>query len=136
MSALANAISKLFQHAVWNQEVSVFRPAIRLFSKAHFIFTQGFAVRSIRVLLMGCAIADMAVHDDDRGPVFGGQEFAERFRKRAEIIRIAYVDHVPAVPSEAHRNIFAEGPVRGTIQRDLVRVVDPAQIRQLQMASQ
>src|SRR6266851_3153262 len=43
---------------------------------------------------------------------------------------------VPAVADKTRHDVFTEGPFRGTVERDAVVVVDPAQIRQLQVAGE
>ena len=46
------------------------------------------------------------------------------------------VQHVPAVGREARRHVLAEGQLGVALDRDVVAVVDPAEIGQLQMAGE
>src|SRR5204863_1172587 len=68
--------------------------------------------------------------------VFGCEKFVEGTRKRIEIVGIANMGHMPAIRSETHANVFAERPVSRAVERDLVGIVDPAKVRQLQMSSE
>ncbi len=93
-------------------------------------------MRSARILLVRGTVGDMAVHNNEGGPVGGILEGLERPLKEVEIIRITYPCDVPAVAHEAGGHVFAEGPVGVALDGDLVVVVDPAEVRELQMPSE
>ena len=56
-------------HAVGDEELGVFGPAVGLLGQADLFFAQRLAVRAVGVLLVWGAVADVAVHDDERRPV-------------------------------------------------------------------
>src|SRR5438552_3039770 len=93
-------------------------------------------MRGVGVLLMRGAVADMAIDDDESWPVIRSKKFVECIRQRVEVIRVSNVGYVPAVSPEAHGNVFTERPIGGTVKRDLVSVVNPTEVRQLEMSSE
>src|SRR6266567_3907775 len=112
----------------------ILRPAIELFHQLDFIFAQSLAMRGVGVLLMRRAISDMAIDDDESWPIIRGKKFIECIRQRIEIVRVSDVSYVPAVSAEAHGDIFTERPIGGTVKRDLVGVVNPTEVRKLEMS--
>ena len=62
---------EIVQHAVGNQELRVFRPAVKFFGQPDFFFAQRFAVGGVGVLLVRRAVADVAVDADQRRAVVG-----------------------------------------------------------------
>ncbi len=78
----------------------------------------------------------MAVHDDQRRPIGRRLERPERPLQHLQIVRVADPSHVPTVPDEARRHVLAERQCGRPFDRDPVVVVDPAEVRKLQMAGQ
>ena len=72
-STFADPIAKSFQHSIRNQELRILRPAIEFLYQPHFLFPKRLAMSFIRILFVRSAVADMAIHNDQRGPVFGLQ---------------------------------------------------------------
>ncbi len=93
-------------------------------------------MRAARVLLMRCTPADVAVDDDERRAVLFLLEGLESPRKNLAIVRVADARDVPAVPDEPCGDIFGERECGVALDRDVVVVVDPAKIRELQVSGQ
>ena len=133
-SALADAVAEMLTHSVRHQELRIFRPAVEFLGQPDFFFAQRFAVSGIGVLLVRRSVADVAVDDDQRRPVCGLVERFKRPRQHFEIIGVGHASDVPSVAHKTRRHIFAERPVRRTIERDVIVVVDPAEIGEFQMS--
>src|SRR5256885_12622452 len=69
VSALADSGSKMLTDAIGNKEFCIFRPAINALGAANFFLTQRLAVGFLGVLLIGRAIGDVAVNDNERRTV-------------------------------------------------------------------
>ena len=90
----------------------------------------------VGVLLVGRTVADVAVHDDQSGPVRGRHRDVERPVEHRQVVGVAHPGHVPAVAEEPCGHIVAEGEGGGALDGDPVVVVDPAQVAELQVAGQ
>ena len=66
----------MLAHAVRHYEELRGIEAEELFRQLHFIIAERLAMCLRRVLSMRCAVADMAMHDDQRRPIIGAQEIA------------------------------------------------------------
>ncbi len=75
----------------------------------------------------------MAVHDDERGTVGGGVKRLERVAETIQIIGITDTQDIPPVTQESRRHIFRESQRRIAFNGDVVVVVNPAQVRKLEM---
>ena len=53
-----------------------------------------------------------------------------------QIVGIGHARHIPSIADKARRHIFTEGPTGGPIEGDRIVVVDPAEIRELQMSGE
>ena len=133
-AARADAGFEVLVHAVGDEELGVRRPAVALLGQADLVFAQRLAVRGAGVLLVRRAPADVAVDDDQRRPIVGGLEDVERAAEQIEIVGVADARDVPAVADEARRDVIAVGEGGVALDGDVVVVVDPAQVRQLQVA--
>ena len=78
----------------------------------------------------------MTIDDDERGPVLGVEEILVAAGEHLEVVRVRDPCDIPAVPGEARGNVFAERPLGGAVQGDAIVVVNPAEIRKLQMAGE
>src|SRR6185437_9769137 len=65
VTALADSVGKMLAHPVRYQELGVFRPAVGALGKADFILSQRFAVSFTSVLLVGRAVSNVAIDDDE-----------------------------------------------------------------------
>src|SRR5262249_36956702 len=82
------------------------------------------------------SVANVAVNYDQRWPIVALLEFSVSAREHVEIIGVADASYVPSVADETSHHIFAERPVGGTVERDAIVIVDPAEIRKLQMSGE
>src|SRR6202040_2180327 len=71
LAALSDALTEVIVDAVRYVELLVFWPAVVALGEPDLVFTQRFAVGPAGVLFVGGAVSDVAVHDDQRGAVFG-----------------------------------------------------------------
>ena len=85
------------------------------------------------VLLVRRAIADVAVDNDERGPVGAIEKGFERVMQKLQIIGVTHAGDVPAVAGKAHSDIFSEGEVGFAFNGDAVVVVNPAQVAEPKM---
>src|SRR6185295_9825345 len=69
-ATLADAVGKMLHHSVRHQEFGILRPMIGALDELHLVFAQGFAMSRRGIDLVRRAIADVAVENDQRRPVF------------------------------------------------------------------
>jgi len=132
-AASAEILGKMLAHAVRHQELLVFRPAVGPFGQADFLVAQRRAVRFVRIGFVRRAESDHGSHHDQRGTVLTGAEGRQGSVQGRQVVRIVDRDDVPAQPGKPHRHVFAERQIRVAFDRDSIVIVDPTQIRQLQM---
>ena len=92
-----------------------------------FLVTERFAVR------LGCALPvwsaetnDGAAHDDGRARVgFGG---LDRGVNRVHTVTVVHFLDVPVIRGETRGAVFGEGQVGGTVNRDVIVVVEIDQL--------
>ena len=135
-AALADALGKVLHHSVGHEELGILRPVIGALDELDLVFAQRLAMGGGRVDLVRRAVADMAVENDQRRPVFRLAEDRERVLDPLQIIGIADAQHVPMVSEEAGRDILGEGDAGLAFDGDVIVVVDPAQIVEGEMAGQ
>jgi hypothetical protein len=114
------------------KKFGVFRPAMGALGQADFVFAQGVSMGCRCIDLMRRAITDMAVGR----PPLGVPKCRERILDLFEVIGIANPQHVPAVSQKAHGYVFGEGDACVAIDRDVVVVVDPAEIVETKVTGQ
>ncbi len=105
-STPAHTARDMLPHADGHEKLGILRPIVGALGEPDLFLAQGLAVRGARVLLVGRTIGDMAVHDDQRGPVGRLVEGAERPPQHVEVVGVADPRDVPAVPDEARRHVF------------------------------
>ncbi len=106
----------------------VFRPAIVSLGKPDLFFTQWFAVGAAGILFVRGAIADVAVHDDQRRAIVRALKVAERAGQHIEVICVTHPRHVPAIADKARGHVFSKSQRSVAFDRDVVVVVNPAEI--------
>ena len=88
------------------------------------------------VVLVGRAIADMALDDNERRCILGAPENLDRLTKPLQIVDVADAVHVPAIGEKTRCDIVAESEVCVSFDRDAVAVVKPAKISEHLMAGE
>src|SRR5258708_38371197 len=89
-----------------------------------------------RILLVRRAIADMTVHDNQSGAAVGGEETAIRSFQHLDIVGIRDAYDFPSVCQKSSGNVFGKCDIGMAFDRYAVTVIDPAQVREAQMARQ
>ncbi len=112
-----------------HQEGRVLGPAVPTLGGADLLVAERFAVRGARVLLRRCAVGDMAVHDHEGRPRGLRAEGLEGTGERLGVVRVGDPHDVPAVGQEPCAHVLGEGQRGVALDRDVVVVVDPAQVR-------
>ena len=82
----------------------------------------------LRRVLDRRAVADVAVHDDQRRALVLGLEGMERTLGLLEVVRVRNGRHVPAVGGEPIGDVLREREIGVALDRHAVRVVDPAEV--------
>src|SRR5581483_7084522 len=134
LAARAEALAQMIHHAIGHQELGVLGPAIAALGQADLLLAKWFAMRGGGVLLVWCAVADMALTDDQRRTVLTAVEDLDRCIDMLEIIDVADPRDVPAVTEETRRHVLAEGEVGVAFDGHAVAVVEPAEIGQFEMS--
>src|SRR5579872_4883704 len=101
LAALANPLAEVIVDAIGHVELPVFRPAIIPFRETNLVFPERLPVGAAGVLLVGRAVTDVAVDDDQRRAVIGVLESSEGTREHFQVICITYPSHIPPVADEA-----------------------------------
>src|SRR5215470_4298624 len=114
----------------------VFGPAIIPLGKTDLFFTQGFAVSAACILFVGCPVSDVTVDNDQRGAIFGVPERPESASQHLKVVRIANARNIPPVSKKARRNVFRERKGGIALNRDVVIVINPTEIREPPMAGE
>ena len=98
---------------------------------------QGRAVHLGGVGLVGRAVADGGAHQDDGRPLGLGPGRGEGAVDGVDVlVAVLHPLHVPAVGLVAQGHVFGEGHRGGTIERDLVVVVQVGELAQLEVAGE
>ena len=85
-------------------------------------------MRFVGILLVRRSVADVAIHHDERRPVFRFEKIFVAAAQHVQIVCVRDVRDVPAVARKTRYHVLAKGPFGGTVKRYVVVVVDPAQI--------
>ena len=131
--ALAHDVAEVFAHSIGDQELGVFRPAVGALGQLDFFFAERFAVRFFCVLAVRRAEADVAVDDDQFGAILHAERVVVGVGERNQIVGIVDVLDIPSIGREPGGHILVVGEIGVAFDRDVVVVVNPAQVRKLQM---
>src|SRR5882724_7785041 len=129
-----NARFEMLIHSVGYEKLGVWRPAISLLGELDLFFTERLPVNRAAVLTMRRTIADMAVNDDERRPARRAHGIPQRVLNPVEIVGIPYASHVPSVSQKPPRHVFGERDIGLAFDGDVVVVVDPAEVVELQVS--
>ena len=134
-AAVGNRLVEGLRHTVGHEEVLVRVPAIGFFGGADVILAQRLAMRLGGAGARG-APADHRMHNDQRRPIVGLAKRLECLGQRGAIIGVVDMDDVPAIALETLADVLVEGEIGAALDRDVVAVVDPAQIGELEVPRQ
>ena len=121
-------------HVGGHEERRVDRPAIGRLRATNLVGAQRGTVGLVGPRLLRRPEADGALDDDERGPRGLPPEGFERPVEGRRVVRVGHVLHAPAEPGEPRADVLTEGEVGVPLDRDRVVVVDPAEVRKLQVA--
>src|SRR6185312_1686455 len=124
----------MFPHAIWNEELCILRPAINTLGAANFIFAQGLTVSFFGVLLFGGSISNVAVNNNECRSVVSLLKYIDGAGQQFQVVGIAYPRDVPAISHKSGSDIFTECQLGFAFNGDVVIVIKPAEIAQLEMA--
>src|ERR1700688_3655846 len=99
-TALADSILEVLSYPFGNIEFRIFRPTIIPLGQTDFIFTKWLAMSGTRVLLVGSAVSNVAVNNDQSRSIIGVQESLKGPRQHGLIIRVSYTSHIPNVAKD------------------------------------
>src|SRR5208283_2848903 len=88
------------------------------------------------ILLVRRAITNMAVEDDKSGPALSLTENVERVLDALDIVGVADAQHIPPIAEKPGGDVLGEGDARIAFDRDVVVVIEPAEIIEAEVASQ
>src|SRR3974390_227014 len=108
-----------------NEKLGILRPAIELLRESNLAFAKRIAVRSGRVLLMGRAITNNAVHDHKGGAVLRALKGLQRSTDLIEVVGVPNPQTAPAIAAKAHSYVLGEGEIRMAFNTHCIVVVDP-----------
>src|SRR5215472_8969321 len=126
LTARSYTRGKVIIYALGNQELSIFRPTVKTLDETDLFVAQRLAMSSGRVLFVGRAVSDVAVKNDQRGPVLRLPENLESAFNPSQIIGVADSQHVPAISKKSACHILRERDARVPFYGDVVVVVNPA----------
>ena len=125
---------EMLADAVRHEELRVLRPAVGALGEPHLVVAERLAVRRGGVVPIRRTVADVAVENDDRRAPARFAEHAQRALDRLDVVGVADAQDVPAVTQEAQRDVLGERDVGAAFDRDVIVVVDPAQVVEREMA--
>src|SRR6185503_18790342 len=121
---------------IGHQELRVGWPAVTLLGQAYLVIAERFSVGGRRVLFVWRAPGYVAVDDDEGGP-FG---FFKRCTKRAVeqigVVGIADAQNIPVIRAETGRHIITKSKSCVALDSDVIVVVDPDKVAELEMSGQ
>src|SRR6185295_384303 len=123
-------------HRGRNDKLGVSGPTVRLLHKFYLFFAQRLAVRRARVLAMRRTIADVTIDNCDGRSARSPHGVPKGVLDSIEIVGITDTNHVPSVGKEPPSNILGERDIRLAFDGDVVVVVNPAQVVELEVSSQ
>ncbi len=135
LAAFGDGAFEPLLHAVGDEELGILGPAIGLLGAADVVVGHRLAMR-LGGALDRAAIADDRVNHDQGRPVVGALELRDRGGDGGGVVGIVHVDDVPAIGLEALADILVEGEIGAAFDRDVVRIVDPAEVGKLEVAGE
>ena len=122
------------RHLGRHPERLVDRPAVGRLGPLDLVGAQRRSVRLMRAGLLRGPVADHALHDHECGLLLLGLEGLERLGERGGVIGVGNPLDPPAEALKLLSDILGEGEVRLPLDRDLIVVVEPAEVGQAEVA--
>src|SRR4029077_10812774 len=135
-ATFADSGSKVVVHAVGDKKLCIFRKSVGPLAEPNFIFAQRFAVSGCCVLLVRRTVSDMTVEDDECGAAFRFAKDLEHLLNAIDVVGIANSQDVPSIRNESCVDVFGERDSRVAFDRDVVVVVNPAQVVEPEMSGE
>src|SRR5262249_13540213 len=123
----------MFTYAIGNEKLCVFRPSVAAFGETHFFFAKRLAMRRCSVLQIWCAVADVAIQYDERRTAFRLREDSQGVLYPINVVGITDSQDVPTVTQESGGDVLCKGDAGVSLDGDVVVIVDPAEIVELQV---
>jgi hypothetical protein len=92
-------------------EEAIFWPSKLALRQAHFLDTEGFAMRAKCVLLVRAAIPDMRARHDERRSILDGPSHGQCGIHSCGVLAVDSL-HVPAIGFEARANVLCKREIR------------------------
>src|SRR5438552_13116447 len=102
------AAPEVLPHAVGHEELRILRPPIGTLGQPDLLLAQRLAMGPARVLFARRAVGDVAVDDDQGGPVDSQLEGSEGPLQHLEVVCVSKPRDVPAIAEEARGDVLAE----------------------------
>ena len=135
-TSLAELRAEVLPYAIWHNKLRIRIEAVGHLGEPYLVNTEWFTVRLFGVLLVRCAVANVALHDDQGRPVMRVDKSLKCASQPLEIVGVGDMQDLPAEGLEPRPDILAERDRRRAFDTDMVRVVDPAEIGQLQVTGE
>ena len=134
-AALSDAVLEVLDDAVGDEEFGVLGPAVEALRLAGGLLAERLAVDRGGVLLRR-AVADVAVQHDQGGLIVVLAEALEGALEQPEVVRVADSQNLPSVAHEPGGDVVVVGDLGRAVDRDVVVVVEPAQVVEPLMAGE
>ncbi len=134
VAALAERLLKMLWHFRRHGELHIGRPAVGRLRGRDLLRTQRLAVRIGRAGLCWAPVGNHAFHGDECRAAFVFNHSAICGIERGQIVGVFHGQHMPTQAAETRGDVLAERQLRTAFNRDLIVVVNPAQVVELQMA--
>src|SRR3546814_15806401 len=121
-ASAADAGRETLSDTIRHQKFSVFRPAIAALGKPDLLLAEWVAMGGAGVMLVRRPVADMAVHDDQGGPVLVPLGRRDGFGEALAIVCVGCAKDIPAIALESRRDILAESKLGAALDRDVIIV--------------
>src|SRR6202035_716999 len=128
--------SKVLTDSIRDEKLSILRPSIAALSQSDLIVAERLSMGFRRILFMRRTVADVAVQDEEGRAARRLAKHLQGLLDSINVVRVADPQNVPTVTQEAGRDVFREGDSRIPFDRDVVVVINPAEIVQAKMARQ
>ncbi len=137
-AAIAEIGLEVLWHPVRHIEALVLGPAVEPLGAGDLLVAQRLAMRRRGAGLLRRAVGDLAVHHDQRRLAAGDAvlrpRLLEPLPQQVEVVGVRHLDHVPAIALEPAVRVLNEGELGRALDADLVAVVEPGQVGELQVA--